>query len=450
MLTTLVSNTGETLDSGSTGSIVAQNFRTGANADGYTISEVDIRLHAGSGSTSTSVSIRKNTSGEPGDLVAALTNPSPLSRNSLNTFTAPVGTRLDASTTYWITVSEGISNRAPLSLTFSNAQTGEQGWRIGNDRLYRSSDSDDWTTSESALVIAIKGTAGITASTDATLSDLTLADDDGNAISLTPTFVSDTTSYMASVANGIDAVTLTAMTNDSNAMVAITSDDDTTSPGEAVLPLTVGSNTLTVTVTAEDGSTTETYTVAVTRGVPVPVDIEPNYDTIGAGLEDLVFTLTREGAATDALEAMVTIVQEQSWLGNSDLSKTVTFVAGSPTATLTLAATRFSFDPDTSGDLTATVSGAGIAGDEATVTMISTADPAITVSYDMSSYTFAEDAAPADVNIYVEATLDSAYPRAPSRSFYLSFNSNSDTAISPGDYGSISWQPQFVQGDFAS
>ena len=447
MLTTLVSNTGETLDSGSTGSIVAQNFRTGANADGYTISEVDIRLHAGSGSTSTSVSIRKNTSGEPGDLVAALTNPSPLSRNSLNTFTAPVGTRLDASTTYWITVSEGISNRAPLSLTFSNAQTGEQGWRIDNDRLYRSSDSDDWTTSESALVIAIKGTAGITASTDATLSDMTLADNNGTGITLTPTFVSDTTDYMASVANGIDAVTLTAMTNDSNAMVAITSDDDTTSPGEAVLPLTVGSNTLTVTVTAEDGSTTETYTVAVTRGVPVPVDIEPNYDSIGAGLEDLVFTLTREGAATDALEAMVTIVQEQSWLGNSDLSKTVTFVAGSATATLTLGASRFSFDPDTSGDLTATVSGAGIAGDEATVTMISTADPAITVSYDKSSYTFAEDAA--DVNIYVVVALDPAYPRAPSRSFYLSFTSASDTAISPGDYGIISWQPQFVQGDFA-
>ena len=50
-----------------------------------------------SGSTSTSVSIRKNASNEPGDLVATLTNPSNLSRNSLNTFTAPVGTRLDGA-----------------------------------------------------------------------------------------------------------------------------------------------------------------------------------------------------------------------------------------------------------------------------------------------------------------------------------------------------------------
>ena len=143
---------------------------------------------------------------------------------------------------------------------------------------------------------------------------------------------------------------------------------------------------------------------------------------------------------------MVTIVQDRSWLGTSDLSHTVTFVAGSATATLTLAATRFSFDPDTSGDLTATVSGAGIAGGEATVEMISTADPAITVSYDMSSYTFAEDAA--DVNIYVVVALDPAYPRAPSRSFRVNFSTVSDTATFRQDYVSIIWASQFVHEDY--
>ena len=183
-----------------------------------------------------------------------------------------------------------------------------------------------------------------------------------------------------------------------------------------------------------EGPLTSEQTAAVTAVtvVTVAVSIAANHDSIGAGLEDLVFTLTRQGATTDALEAMVTIVQDRSWLGTSDLSHTVTFVAGSATATLTLAASRFSFDPDTSGDLTATVSGAGIAGGEATVEMVSTADPPITVSYDMSSYTFAEDAA--DVNIYVVATLDPAYPRAPSRSFYIAFSTNSDTATSPEDF----------------
>ena len=181
--------------------------------------------------------------------------------------------------------------------------------------------------------------------------------------------------------------------------------------------------------------------------VTVDVSIDADHDRIGAGLEDLVFTLTREGATTDALEATVTIVQDRSWLGTSDLSHTVTFVVGSATATLTLAATRFSLERNTSGDLTATVSGAGIAGGEATVEMVSTADAPITVSYDKSEYTFAEDAAA--VNIYVVATLDPVYPRAPSRSFFVNFSTVSDTATFPQDYVPITWSPQFVHGNFA-
>ena len=194
-----------------------------------------------------------------------------------------------------------------------------------------------------------------------------------------------------------------------------------------------------------EGPLTSDKTAAVPV-VTVAVSIVADPVRIGAGLEDLDFTLTRQGAATAALEATVTIVQDRSWLGTSDLSHTVTFTAGSATATLTLAASRFSFDPDTSGDLTATVSGTGIAGGEATVEMVSTADPPITVSYDKSEYTFAEDAA--DVNIYVVATLDLAYPRAPTRSFNIALSTESDTAISNQDFAPFQWGPQFVQGDY--
>ena len=194
-----------------------------------------------------------------------------------------------------------------------------------------------------------------------------------------------------------------------------------------------------------EGPLTSDKTAAVTV-VTVAVSIAADHDRIGAGLEDLVFTLTREGATTDELEATVTIVQDRSWLSTSDLSHTVTFMAGSATATLTLAATRFSFDPDTSGDLTATVTGAGISGGEATVEMVSTAYAPITVSYDKSSYTFAEDAA--NVNIYAVATLDPAYPRAPSRSFYNLFNSESGTATFRQDFEPITWAPQFFHEDY--
>ena len=212
-----------------------------------------------------------------------------------------------------------------------------------------------------------------------------------------------------------------------------------------------GGKTIKVKVSFTDdlGSAEGPLTSDATAAVPVvtvAVSIAADHDRIGAGLEDLAFTLTRQGAATAALEATVTIVQDRSWLGTSDLSHTVSFTAGSATATLTLAASRFSFDPDTSGDLTATVSGTGIAGGEATVEMVSTADPPITVSYDKSSYTFAENAAA--VEIYVVATLDPAYPRAPSRSFYIALSTESDTAISNQDFAPFQWGPQFVQGDY--
>ena len=118
-------------------------------------------------------------------------------------------------------------------------------------------------------MIEIRGTAGTTASTDATLSGLALEGaTGGETIDLTPVFDAGTITYTASVVNGIDAVKLRATANDSNAMVVITNDDDTSTPDEAELSLNVGSNTLTLTVTAEDGNTTLTYTITVTRAVP--------------------------------------------------------------------------------------------------------------------------------------------------------------------------------------
>ena len=121
-------------------------------------------------------------------------------------------------------------------------------------------------------MIEIRGPSGggtIPLSNDAKLSGLTLEDGDGNAIPLDTIFASDDYEYEVTVANGIDAVKLTAAKNHANARVVITNDDDQTgSPEEALLDLSVGSNELTVTVTAEDTTTELTYTVTVERQAP--------------------------------------------------------------------------------------------------------------------------------------------------------------------------------------
>ena len=100
-------------------------------------------------------------------------------------------------------------------------------------------------------------------STDATLSGLTLSD-------VTLAFASATTGYTASVANGVDETTVTPTTNDGGATYAIklggVTDDD------GVIPLSVGSNVITIEVTAEDGNATQTYTVTVTRAAPPSTD----------------------------------------------------------------------------------------------------------------------------------------------------------------------------------
>ena len=181
--------------------------------------------------------------------------------------------------------------------------------------------------------------------------------------------------------------------------------------------LAVGDNVIKAVVTAEDTTTTKTYMVTVTREATtttVPVTIEAQHEKIGGGLEDLNFTLTRTGDTTEPLVATVTITQQQSWLGSSDLSHTVTFQAGDATAPLMIEATEFSFTPSTTGDLTATVSGDGIDGGSDTVQIVSTSAPPITVGFDKSAYTFEENTT--DEEVYLVATLDAAYPRAPSRS----------------------------------
>ncbi len=106
---------------------------------------------------------------------------------------------------------------------------------------------------------------------DATLSALALSDQDDRAIALTPIFASATTSYNASVANSIEQITVAPTTNHPNATVeypdehdtAITDADDMADWQQ--VSLDVGVNTIKVKVTAEDGNTTQTYTVTVRR-----------------------------------------------------------------------------------------------------------------------------------------------------------------------------------------
>ena len=301
-LGTFVSNTGGSgvLDSDD---FQAQSFETGANAGSYTVSEVILWLGDASGK-STSVSIKEDNGGEPGDLVTTLANPGTLTSHNFNIFTAQPVITLAASTTYWITVNEGISSdRMPVSNTSADDESSVWGWSIGDGRLFRTSETDIWSDSTRSLLIEISGTI----SADARLSALALEGaDGGEAITLSPAFATGKYTYTAAVVNRIDAVKLTATQNDDNATVVITNDDDTGTRGEALLDLSVGSNTLTVTVTAQDG-TPLTYTITVERHTTTTLVSNTHLSATDAGSNE--FQAQSFEAGTNADGYMISEVQ---------------------------------------------------------------------------------------------------------------------------------------------
>ena len=126
--------------------------------------------------------------------------------------------------------------------------------------------AEDATTTETYTVTVTRAAP----STDATLSALSLSSG-----TLSPMFASAHTSYTASVVYAVSRVTVSPTTNYSNATIAYLdgSDDaltdaDTASTGSFEVDLSEGANVIKVKVTAEDGATTETYTVTVTRAAP--------------------------------------------------------------------------------------------------------------------------------------------------------------------------------------
>ena len=170
--TTLVSNLDRLSTLKPAAGIYAQGFRTGAHTAGYTIRNVQVRLAAGSvtSSTKTSVLIRQERNGEPGALVTALTTQTPLV-DGVNTFAAPANTTLNPQTNYFITVNEATppptgapgepfapGPRAVYELTGSREQSGADGWSIEDKRLYKNHLSQEWGTSDRIfLFISVNG-----------------------------------------------------------------------------------------------------------------------------------------------------------------------------------------------------------------------------------------------------------------------------------------------------
>ena len=205
------------------------------------------------------------------------------------------------------------------------------------------------------------------ASADATLSGLALTDDDGNTVELDPMFVPATTTYTATVANGVDEITVVATANDDTGADVEIQDGGGTELTDAdvaagfQVALAEGDNTIQVEVTAADG-TIGLYSVVVTRALGGPrlvsAAVDPEGDLVKLTFNQVVesapfgtpygaaFNVTVDGVSTEINDTVgVSRSTETSGIDSYVLDISLGAVAFDPGATVVVEYT----DP-TAGD----------------------------------------------------------------------------------------------------
>ena len=179
--------------------------------------------------------------------------------------------------------------------TIPDADTNSQGQQValdvGENTVNVRVTAQNGTTRRTYTTVIIRAAP----KTDATLSALALSHEDGGAdttIATTPEFQTAVQQYTALVEYEIDAATINGAKNDEDATViyldegdSVIADTDSLKEGLQTA-LEVGENTVNVKVTAQDGETSLTYTVVITREAP----------SSDATLSSLELTREKDGA----------------------------------------------------------------------------------------------------------------------------------------------------------
>ena len=182
------------------------------------------------------------------------------------------------------------------------------------------------TAQDALMTTTYTVTVNRAASTDATLSGLTVTGGGSDLV----TFASGTTTYTASVANAVAEVTVTAMTTDSEATIDYLdgSDRTLTDAGTAdghQVTLAEGDNVIKVKVTAADPTSTETYTVTVTRAASMDATLSGL--TVTGGGSDLVTFVS--GTTTYTASVANAVAEVTVTATTTDSEATIDYLDGS-------------------------------------------------------------------------------------------------------------------------
>jgi gliding motility-associated-like protein len=163
-----------------------------------------------------------------------------------------------------------------------------------------------------------------------------------NAGGLSPAFATGITSYTSSVGNNIASITVTPTTIDTTATVAVNSTSVASGTASAGQPLTVGPNTISIVVTAGDGTTTNTYTITVTRAPSVNAKLA--WIHLGTGTLSPVFAVGTTSYTANVSHATSSITVTPT---TSDPNATVTVNGTAVTSGTASSAIPLSVGPNT-------------------------------------------------------------------------------------------------------
>ena len=473
----LVSNVGQTYSPVGRLSLLdlAQSFTTGANATGYALTSIELRLNSISSTDTPTVKLFRVSA--TGTEVATFAGPAMLDADTtkIYTFTPSSTVTLLASTTYWV-VAEGDTFWSATTSTSEDA-TSATGWSIADGYESRPASATGGFTATSGTIfqIRVNGTTVAAPNTPPTAANNTVTAGVGAAYTFEADHFgfadTDTGDTLASVKivtpPALGALALDGTAVLANAVVSKAQIDGgmlkfTPAAGASS---TAGYASFTFKVNDGRDDSADAYTMTIDVAVLPAITIAADRPTATGKLDWIHYTLNREGDT--AAELTVTVIlaghADNDWgLSATKNSREVTFAADSATAEQSIRLTGhgfghigFSLSATTSGALTARL-GATTGYDTSDtdeVAVVVTSGPAWVIKLAEDHYRFDEDGG--DQNIELVATAASADMPAPSLDpsdnsvLNLSIITQQGTAEAhaednPGDFLAFSADPYFT------
>ena len=461
----MVQNLGETDNSyahaDATNAVLSQGFTTGSHEAGYELLGIGVNIEGSSskypdGPTSVSVSVHADSSGQPGAKLFDLISPTEYAAGH-SFFEAPPGKTLDSSTSYVLVWRHlgGTAHRLQRTLGDGEDSGALAGFSIANV-FYRGADLDNLSanSTSNALEIAVYGvesdqplvmptasferaTYSVTESGSVTVK-VQLSADPKRTVTI-PLTTTNQGGATGADYSGVPA-SVTFQSGDTEKSFTFTAAEDTDDDDDESVKL--GFGTLPTGVTA--GTTSES-TISIRDNDDPAVTVRFELANYSVAEGDTVAVKVQLSAAPERTVAIPLTTTNQSGATGADYSgvpASVTFQSGDTEKSFTFRAAQDTVNDD--GESVKLSFGALPAGvtagtrDEATVSIVDNDDPAVTVRFELASYTVAEGGS---FTVKVQLNMN------PERTVTIPLTRTHRGGASSSDYSGVPASVTFQSGD---